>query len=171
MFKRASYASAGYWNDQGSLCLFASFVAQHPVIGKVDLRDSSAIRILCPARLRLQILDECPCGTSPQTPNPILQSCPSFNTLRHRRSVWHRSSNPQPHPAVLSHLPPFETPDMAQSGGGPQEALGTSWDTAADCPLHLTHWTEDLAWLGTQKKKKTADKTCRHTKPAYRDTS
>ena len=33
--------------------------------------------------------------------------------------------NPQPHPAVLPHLQCFETPDMAQSGGCPQEALGT----------------------------------------------
>ena len=76
---------------------------------------------------------------------------------------------------------------MAQSGGCPQEALGTSWDTAADCGLRLAHRTEglawsmagnaeeeeedtaadcgllcfthrpeDLAWLGTQKKKKEA---------------
>ena len=36
----------------------------------------------------------------------------------------------------------------------PQEGLGTSWDTAADCWLRLTHRTEDLAWPGTQKKKK-----------------
>ena len=68
-------------------------------------------------------------------------------------SMWHRSSNPQPHPAVLPHLQCFETPDMAQSNGCPQEALGTGWDTAADCGLHLTHRTEDLAWLGTRKKK------------------
>ena len=89
-----------------------------------------------------------------QTPNPILQSCPTFNALRYRRSAWHRSSNPQPHPAVLPHLRRLETPDMAQSGGCPQEALGTGWDTAADCGLCPTHQTEDLAWLGTQKKKK-----------------
>ena len=69
-------------------------------------------------------------------------------------SVRHRSSSPQPHPAVLPHLRHFETPDMAQSGGCPQEALGTSWDTATDCGLRLTHRTEDLAWPGTQKKKK-----------------
>ena len=48
----------------------------------------------------------------------------------------------------------FEMPDMTKSGGCPQEALGTGWDTAADCRLRLTHWTEDLAWSGTQKKKK-----------------
>ena len=42
-----------------------------------------------------------------------------------RMSMQHRSSNPQPHPAVPSCLQHFETPDMAQSGGGPQEALGT----------------------------------------------
>ena len=38
-----------------------------------------------------------------------------------RMSMRHRSSNPQPHPAILRRL---ETPDMAQSGGCPQEALG-----------------------------------------------
>ena len=66
----------------------------------------------------------------------------------------HRSSNLQPHPAILPHLRWLETPDMAQSGGGPQEALGTSWDTVANCGLHLTHRTENLAWPGKQKKKK-----------------
>ena len=40
---------------------------------------------------------------------------------------------------------------MAQSGGCLQEAL----ETAADCGLRLTHQIEDLAWPGTQKKKKT----------------
>ena len=69
-------------------------------------------------------------------------------------SKRHRSSNPQPHPAVLPHPSLFESPDMAQSGGRLQEALGTGWDTAADCGRRLTHRTEDLAWLGTQKKKK-----------------
>ena len=48
---------------------------------------------------------------------------------------------------------------MAQSGGCPQEALGTGWDTAADCGLRLTHQIEDLAWPGTQKKKKTLRQT------------
>ena len=42
---------------------------------------------------------------------------------------------------------------MTQSGGCPQEPLGTGLDTAADCGLCLTHRTEDLAWLGTHKKK------------------
>ena len=35
-------------------------------------------------RLKISHTDECPCSTSPQTPNHILQSCPSFNTLRHQ---------------------------------------------------------------------------------------
>ena len=78
-------------------------------------------------RLKISHSDECPCGTGPQTP--------------------------QPHPAVLPHLQCFETPGIAQSGGGLQEALGTGQDTAADCRLCLTHWTEDLARPGTQKKK------------------
>ena len=37
----------------------------------------------------------------------------------------HRLKISQPHPAILPHLRRFETPDMAQSGGCPQEALGT----------------------------------------------
>ena len=65
----------------------------------------------------------------------------------------HGSLNPQPHPAALPHLRRFEMPDMAQSGGCPQEALGTGWDTVADCELRRTHWTEDLAWPGAQKNK------------------
>ena len=69
-------------------------------------------------------------------------------------SMRHGSSNPQPHPAILPHLRWLETPNTAQSGGGPQEALGTGWDTAADCGLRLTHRTENLAWPGTQKKKR-----------------
>ena len=63
----------------------------------------------------------------------------------------HRSSTPQPHPAVLPHLGRFETPDMAQSSGCPQKALGTGWDTAADWGLRLSHRTDDLAWQGMQK--------------------
>ena len=50
-------------------------------------------------RLKTSHSAECLRGTGPQTSNHILQSCP------HRRR--------------------FETPDMAQSGGCPQEALGT----------------------------------------------
>ena len=68
--------------------------------------------------------------------------------------MWYRSSTPKSHDGVLPHLRRFETPDMAQSGGCPQEALGTSLDTAADRGLCPTHRTEDLAWPGTQKKKK-----------------
>ena len=81
-------------------------------------------------RLKISHSDECPCGTGPQTPNHI-----------------------------LPHLRWIETPDMAQFGGSPQEALGTGRDTAADFGLRLTHRTENLAWLGTQKKKKTNDVT------------
>ena len=33
-------------------------------------------------RLKMSHSDECPCGTGPQTPNHILQSCPTFDTLR-----------------------------------------------------------------------------------------
>ena len=37
-------------------------------------------------RLKIFHSDECPCGTGPQTPNHILQSCPTFNDLR--RQTW-----------------------------------------------------------------------------------
>ena len=37
-------------------------------------------------RLRLAHTDECPCGTDSQTPEHILQSCPSHNTLR--QETW-----------------------------------------------------------------------------------
>ena len=40
-------------------------------------------------RLKISHSDECPCGTGPQTPNHILQSCPTFDDLR--RQTW---SNP-----------------------------------------------------------------------------
>ena len=33
-------------------------------------------------RLKLSDTDQCPCGTGPQTPTHILQSCPSFKALR-----------------------------------------------------------------------------------------
>ena len=70
-----------------------------------------------------------------------------------RMSVLHRSPYPQAHPAVLPHLQCFQTPNMAQPGGCPQEALTTCRDTAADCGLRHIHRTEDIALLGTQKKK------------------
>ena len=37
-------------------------------------------------RLKISHSDECPCGTSPQTPNHILQSCPTFDDSR--RQTW-----------------------------------------------------------------------------------
>ena len=35
-------------------------------------------------RLKIYHSDECPCVTGPQTANHILQSCPTFNDLRHQ---------------------------------------------------------------------------------------
>ena len=35
-------------------------------------------------RLKISHSDECPCGKGPQTPNHILQSCPTFDDLRHQ---------------------------------------------------------------------------------------
>ena len=37
-------------------------------------------------RLNISHSDECPCGTGPQTPNHILQSCPTFDDLK--RQTW-----------------------------------------------------------------------------------
>ena len=37
-------------------------------------------------RLKISNSDECPCGRGPQTPNHILQSCPTFHALR--RQTW-----------------------------------------------------------------------------------
>ena len=56
-------------------------------------------------------------------PNPshMLQPCPTFDAVR--------------------------TPDMAQSGGCPPEALGAGGDTVADCGLCLTPRTENLLCL------------------------
>ncbi|XP_041350975.1 uncharacterized protein LOC121369959 [Gigantopelta aegis] len=39
-------------------------------------------------RLKISHTDECPCGTGPQTPAHILQSCPTFDTLR--QQMWPR---------------------------------------------------------------------------------
>ena len=37
-------------------------------------------------RLKISHSDECPCGTGLQTPNHIMQSCPTFDALR--RQTW-----------------------------------------------------------------------------------
>ena len=37
-------------------------------------------------KLKMFHSDKCPCGTGPQTPNHILQSCPTFDALR--RQTW-----------------------------------------------------------------------------------
>ena len=66
-------------------------------------------------------------SAGPQTPNHILQSCPTLDALR--RQTW-------PSPV-----------DAHRKLWGPVEI-------AADSGLGLTHRTEDLAWLRTQKKKK-----------------
>ena len=58
----------------------------------------------------------------------------------------------QPHPAVLPHLRHSDALDMSQSGGRPQETLGTGRDTVADCGFCLIRRTENLAWPRTQKK-------------------
>ena len=52
--------------------------------------------------LKFSHSDECPCGTGPQTPNHILQSCPTFDDLR--RQTW-----PSPVEAHRKLLGPVET--------------------------------------------------------------
>ncbi|XP_070206584.1 inactive heparanase-2-like [Littorina saxatilis] len=37
-------------------------------------------------RLKISHTDQCPCGTGPQTPEHVLQACPTFDTLR--RQTW-----------------------------------------------------------------------------------
>ena len=69
--------------------------------------------------------DECPCSTGPQTPNHILQSCPTFD-------AWRCQTCPS---LVDTH-----------------RKLCRPAETLAYCRLCLTHRTEDLAWPGTQKK-------------------
>ena len=39
-------------------------------------------------RLKIAHTDECPCGTGPQTPEHVLQTCPTFDALR--RQTWPR---------------------------------------------------------------------------------
>ena len=64
------------------------------------------------------------------------------------------SSKSQPHPSALPHLCCCVTPGIAQSSGCAWKALGSSGGTVTDCVLHPTHWTENLAWPGMQKKMK-----------------
>ena len=53
-------------------------------------------------RLKIFHSDECSCSTGPETPNHILQSCPTFDTLR--RQTW-----PSPMDAHRKLSGPFET--------------------------------------------------------------
>ena len=78
-------------------------------------------------RHKISDLDKCTCGTGPQTPNCICQSCSTFDT---------------------------EMPDMAQSSGCPYEAQGDQRGTSGDCGLCPVYQTENLVWPGMQKKKK-----------------
>ena len=77
----------------------------------------------------------------------------------HRQKISHSDECPcGPTNYILQSCPTFDA-DKAQSSGCPKEALGTGWDTEVDCGLRLNHRTEDLAWPGTQKKKKKTKKT------------
>ena len=61
-------------------------------------------------RLKISHSDECPCSTGPQTPNHILQSCLTFDTLR--RQTW--SSPVNAHRKLwdrLIHCGRLRTPD------------------------------------------------------------
>ena len=79
-------------------------------------------------RLRLAHTDECPCGTDSQTPEHILQSCPSHNTLRQE--------------------------NLAISSGPKRETLGTDGVPSTDSRFPGENRTGRLSMaLGTQKKK------------------
>ena len=80
-------------------------------------------------RPKISHSDECPCGTGSHTSNHILQSCPTFNVLR------------------------------CQTWPSPEDAHRKSGHTVAHCGLCPTHWTENLAWLGMQKKMKLQQQT------------
>ena len=102
------------------------------------LDDMASLIFRVPAHDTLsQSISEIPLHGAGITSNPkTLFNSYRFSTLSLKwMPMWHRSSNPQPHPAVLSHLWCSERPDMTQSGGCSQEAPGTSEDTAADCKL------------------------------------
>ena len=66
------------------------------------------------------------CVAQVLTPNHILQSWPTFNT--------------------------FEVPDMAQSGGYPQEALGTHQDTGRLWTLPYSDWKSSMAQNAEEEK-------------------
>ena len=102
------------------------------------------------------------------------QSLRTLPNMAMQTDIWRYGAYPMEHQVVTvpgpqpQRRPPTatvkankeETPDMTQSSGCLQEALGTSWDTAADCGLRLTHRTEDLAWPETQKKKTDYTRFC-----------
>ena len=68
-----------------------------------------------PHRLKISHSDEYQCGTDPQTTNQRLQPCPTSDA---------------------------ETLNMAQTGGYPYEALGTSEDPAGNSGLRLAYPAE-----------------------------
>ena len=62
------------------------FQAEYAFIPKADTLRTGH----CPSRLhrmKMTHSGECPCGTGSQTPNCVLQSCPTLDTLR--RHTWH----------------------------------------------------------------------------------
>ena len=73
-------------------------------------------------RLKISHLDECPCSTGPQTPNHILQSCPTFDGLR--RQTW-------PSPV-----------DAHRKLWGPVETLRQTADFALPTGLKIQHGRE-----------------------------
>ena len=58
----------------------------HPISTIFRLRTGHCQHLSHPHRLDISHSDKCPCGTGPQTPNHILQSCPTFNALG--RQTW-----------------------------------------------------------------------------------
>ena len=74
---------------------------------------------MCSHNRDIKHSDECPCGTGPQTPNRILQSCPTFDDLR--RQTW---------PSLV---------EAHRKLWGPVETLRQTADFA------LSHWKSSMA--------------------------
>ena len=78
-------------------------------------------------RLKISHSDECPCSTGPQPPNHILQSCPTYDTLR--RQTW-------PSPV-----------DAHRKLWGPVETLRQTADFALLTGLTIQHSCCLVGWL------------------------
>ena len=72
-----------YALDSGGESVLRSWIQSHTIF---RLRTEHCQLLSHFHRLKLSHSNECPCGTGSQTPNHILQSCPTFDALR--RHTW-----------------------------------------------------------------------------------